>query len=132
MTQRQLRRLGRAEAVAALPVEVAPATLPAADDAGDLAGEMAAAFGRLVDLYREHYQLSPQEARDRAGEDHPALAERALNAPPDQVSWFDLDTIARADPEKARGRWREIVQAARDELRGGHRAARAIEGGDGG
>jgi hypothetical protein len=68
---------------------------------------------------------------DRAGEDCPGLVERALNAPPDQVSWLDLDAIARADPEKAWARWREIVEAARDEVRGGHRAARAIEGFDG-
>jgi hypothetical protein len=50
-----------------------------------------------------------------------------LSVPPDQVSWFDLHTIARTDPDRAAARWEEIKRAALDELQTGHRAARAIE-----
>lgn len=47
--------------------------------------------------------------------------------PPDQVTWFDLHGIARTDPDRATARWEEVKQAALDELRTGHRAARAVE-----
>src|SRR5262249_14854200 len=125
------RRLARAEAAAPPRGEAAPGPpLRPSDDGGDLAGELAAAFARMVRTYREHFRMPLPEALDRAGGDCSDV-EHALNAPPDQVSWFDLDLIARSDPEKARGRWREVVQAARDEVRSGHRAARALEGFDG-
>jgi hypothetical protein len=54
--------------------------------------------------------------------------ERALHGPPDQVTWWALEAVARDAPEQALGRWEEVKQAAREELRSGHRAARALEG----
>src|SRR5579871_6757926 len=45
--------------------------LPLADDAGELARELAGAFGRVVKEYREFFQLTPEEARARAGEPQP-------------------------------------------------------------
>jgi hypothetical protein len=107
--------------------------LPPADDAGELARELAGAFGRVVEDYREFFKLSPEEARARAcegGEAQPEHLDRILTGPPDQVSWFDLDTLARHDPEKARERWQQVKRAARLEVRDGHRAARALEGSD--
>src|SRR5262249_37421342 len=56
--------------------------------------------------------------------------ERALSCEPSQVSWLDIDAIARTDPQKALARWDEIKEAARGEVRAGHRAARALEGYD--
>src|SRR5262249_26984530 len=53
--------------------------------------------------------------------------QRVLNGPPDQVCWFDLHMIARTDPDRAAARWEEIKRAALDDLRTGHRAARAVE-----
>jgi hypothetical protein len=120
-----LRRTARDEA-ALLP------GLPAADEGGALAGEMAAAFGRMVQHYREWYALAPEEARAKARESPPEYLDRVLTGPPDQVSWFDLETIAEQDPAQALRRWEEVKQAAREEVRNGHRAARAIEDGGGG
>src|SRR5262249_51820116 len=103
--------------------------LPPADDAGELAG----AFGRVVEEYREFFELAPEEARARAceaGEAQPEPLNRILPGPPDRVSWLDLDTLARHDPEKARERWQQVKRAARLEVRDGHRAARALEGSD--
>jgi hypothetical protein len=102
----------------------------AAIEANDLARELAGAFGRMVKSYREHFQLSPEEARDRAEENPVEALDRMLSAPPDQVSWFDLDSLSRRDPGEALRRWQEVVQAARDEVRSGHRASRTIEGFD--
>src|SRR5262249_22200731 len=70
--------------------------------------------------------LSHEEAVRRASEP-PDVGQRALDGPPDQVSWFDLDEVARTDPDRAAARWEEIKRAALDELRTGHRAARAAE-----
>jgi hypothetical protein len=83
---------------------VAPCT---PTDGGVLDRELAAAFAGTVSAFR--------------GE---GRAERALGGPPDQLTWHDLDALARSDPDKARARWREVIEAARDELRGGRRAAR--------
>ena len=99
-----------------------------AGEAGDLARELAGAFAALVECYREHYQLSPQDAEARAAGGGPGYLERALHGPPDQVSWCALDAVARDAPERALSRWEEIKQEAREEVRSGHRAARALEG----
>jgi hypothetical protein len=96
------------------------------DQAEELARATAAAFANLVGQYREFYKLSAKDAVERADEPSAVLLQRALTAPPDQINWHDLDTIARADPEAAQRRWAEIKEAARGEVRTGHRAAEAV------
>jgi hypothetical protein len=104
------------------------ATAPAAPtEAGVLAGGLAQSFGRLVQLYEKHFSLPREEAVRRATEPPPDGGHRALGGPPDQVSWFDLHLVARTDPDRAAARWEEVKQAALDELRTGHRAAKAVE-----
>jgi hypothetical protein len=93
----------------------------------DLARELAAAFGEMVYFYREHYKLSAEEARQRAAENSPECIDRILNAPPDQVTWYDLDSLAQKDKSLALERWEQVKEAARNEIRSGYRAARAIE-----
>src|SRR5438045_743745 len=44
-----------------------PPARPPADDAAELARELAGAFGRVVGDYRAFFELSPAEARARAG-----------------------------------------------------------------
>jgi hypothetical protein len=122
-------RLARLEDAAAQAVVPTPAPeSPTADDSRDLAREMAAAFSQLIEHYRQVYTLSPQEAFARADVPNPAYEEWALNCPPDQVSWFALGGFAQRDAERAQRRWEEVKQAAREERRNGHCAARAVEG----
>jgi len=102
-------------------------TASAPSETGVLAEEMAKSFGRMVKLYEKHFSLSREEAIERATEPPPDGAQRALSTPPDQVSWFDLHTIARTDPARAIVFWEEIKRAALDEVQTGHRAARAVE-----
>src|SRR5580704_1019880 len=83
------------------------------DEAREVARESAAAFADMVRQYQVHWKLSVQEAVARAEEKTPATIERILHAPPDQVSWFDIHTIAQLDPEAAQRRWEEIKEAAR-------------------
>jgi hypothetical protein len=105
-----------------------PPSLPAADESLPLARELAASFGAMVKGYREAWGLSPEEALARAGELCPVQEERILHDLPENVQWFDLEALARRDPALALRRWEEVRQAARQELRSGHRAARALEG----
>jgi hypothetical protein len=96
-----------------------------------LARELAGAFGSLVESYRKHSCLSPEVARQRAAEDCAESLDRALNAPPDGVSWLDLEALAQKDAGLALERWEQVKKAARDEIRSGHRAARAVEDSEG-
>jgi hypothetical protein len=103
-----------------------PPALPEPDESMPLAREMASAFAALVKTYAEMFDVPREEAAARAGELDPTREERILHSPPDQVQWHDLNTLARRDPELARGRWEEVKQAARQELESGHRAAAAL------
>jgi hypothetical protein len=100
------------------------------DEARELATEAAVAFGQMAAHYRQHYGLSPDEARARAAARPDHYIDRALTCPPNQVSWLDVDTIAQREPARALERWEEVKKAARDEVSSGHRAARAVEGRD--
>jgi hypothetical protein len=112
------------------PATPAPASrADAAAESRELAAEVGAAFGRLVEFYRAEYRLTAAEVAERAQGDDPDLARRALEKPPDQVTWLDLDRLDRAEPGAVLPLWERIKAAAADELRTGHRAARALEEG---
>jgi len=104
------------------------ATAPAApSEAGVLAGELANSFGRMVLAYEQHFSLSREDSLQSATKPPPDDGQHVLNGPPDQVSWWGLHQIARTDPDRSAARWEEIKRAALDELRTGHRAAKATE-----
>jgi hypothetical protein len=131
------RRLSRIEKQGAIQPE--PADRPGddwaartldrpADEARELARATAAEFGELVGQYKEFFKLSVQDAIARSESGSDTLLKRAMQAPPDEVSWHDLDIIARDDPAAAQRRWEEVKEAARGELRTGHRAAVGVNG----
>ena len=94
-----------------------------------LAVEFSKPFGQLVQAYHEHYQLAPADAVQRAQEPpSPEALERTRTAPPQELSWDGLGQLAQTDPELARERWGETLDAALAELRSGHRAAVAVSG----
>jgi hypothetical protein len=97
------------------------------DEARDLARDVAASFAELVRSYREDCKLSAQEPFRRADQSSAAGLDHARRCPPDELTWFSLDLIARGDPAEALRRWGEVKEAARGELRCGQRAARAVE-----
>jgi hypothetical protein len=121
-------RLTRAEVAAGhTVVQLAPLEpIAARSDAGELAAEITASFRRTVDNYREVYKLSVQEAVDRAEERLPEYEERVLKSPPNELDWHDLRALSERDPDLALRRWEEVKQAAQDERRSGHRAARVV------
>jgi hypothetical protein len=90
---------------------------------------MAASYRSSVDYYRRKMGLSPEGAVARTEE--PCTLEgrwRIMDCPPEEVTWADLEDLARKGPELALRRWEEVREAARGELQGGERAARVMEG----
>jgi hypothetical protein len=98
-----------------------------APEDGILAGELAQAFGRMLDQYAKHFALSREDAAARAAQLQAADSEGGLARPPDQITWFDLYVLSKADPEKGKACWEAMKRAALDELQTGHRAAYTVE-----
>jgi hypothetical protein len=108
-------------------------TKPACPDeeTGVLAREIAKAFRGMVQFYERSCKLSHEEALQRMGASDPAYLERILTTPPEEIGWLELDQLAADHPEKAQELWEQVKQAAREELRSGHRMATTIEVGNG-
>jgi len=94
-----------------------------------LAREMATAYQDYVQFYRERMGKTTAEAlalaADPANDQYFELIQKTE---PEQISWLTINAVAARDPALAREGWLRLVDAARDELASGHRAARAIEG----
>jgi hypothetical protein len=99
---------------------------PAAE-MNELARELAAAFAEKLKAYREHAKLTAEQAVKRIAQDASEDIDRILHAPPDAVSWLDLYSLGDKDANLALERWEKIKEAARNEIRSGYRAARAVE-----
>jgi hypothetical protein len=96
-------------------------------EARALAREMAAAYRHMLEGYCRYHGIKPEEALVAVQESRAARVGTAVRTDePDQVSWYDLNLLAEANPEQATQQWNEIKQAARADLDGGHRAARAV------
>ena len=98
-------------------------------EAEPIAHELNQSFGELAHAYQKHYKLSSDEAKAKASEVGDAeVRDRLLDCDPREVTWCDLDQLARDDPRLALERWNEIKKAAGVDLRSGHRAAKAVIG----
>jgi hypothetical protein len=126
--RQRLERVKSALAVPGIPPPAAPAP---PSDAREVAAELAASFGRLRESYLNCYTLTPQEATAEVTAGRPHRLAQVLEGPPEQVDWSHLEALAERDPVEALRRWEAIKEAARSELRTGHRAARALEPGGG-
>jgi hypothetical protein len=125
------RRLARLEQIAARPpLAETPALPPALPQRGELAAlapQLAQHLRDAVEGYKQFLKLTPQEALAQATAVCPSATEEVRNIPPDRLSWGDLETLYRSDPPAALAKWVQAREAAREELRGGVRAAGAIE-----
>jgi hypothetical protein len=107
----------------------APATsAPDGEEIATLARELSSRYRSLVTYYKETCGLSAQEAVARteapAG---PEYVQQIMQGPADEVSWDGLEYVLRTDPAQALQIWEWIKREARNELRSGHRAAKAVE-----
>ena len=91
--------------------------------------DMISHYQRKVASYQDGYGITQQEAAAEVEKCHtaPHVEQRVLDCPANQVSWTHLYMLRKRDPDLALQRWEEIMQAARDELRDGHRGAKAFE-----
>jgi hypothetical protein len=102
---------------------------PEAAEMKALARELAAAYAERVRRYQHELGLSAAEAVAKA--DAPAPVPRLWeieDRPPEQVTWEDLEELARASPARAVRRYEEVKRAAREAVRGGEFAAAALAG----
>jgi hypothetical protein len=94
-----------------------------------LGRQLADAFLGYVDYQKRRMGLSAEQAVAKAEGPWPDGQEEAvLRGPPEQVHWFHLEALARTGPERAVELWQALEREALDELRSGHRAAKAAEG----
>jgi hypothetical protein len=95
-------------------------------EAVPLVCDMARTLRETVAGFEKHWNLSRAEAIDRTNENETLRLELLRTAPPDQLSWSDLYILSKHSPELAAQRWKEVNEAARNELRTGHRAASCV------
>jgi hypothetical protein len=106
-------------------------TAPEVREVGALARELATAYRAKVNHAKKTLGLSAQQAVAKVEEPCP-LDEvfRIEDCPPEDVTFADIDDLARVSPARALQCWERIKQAAREELQSGHRAAVVLEGHD--
>ena len=104
-------------------------TIESVIEVESVARELAEAYRRRIEIYRDQLNVADPVAfaEAQAHEQPLEVRRRAETAPPDQVSYLDLQDLAELDPAAAQAAWQRVKQAARDELLSGHRAARAME-----
>ena len=97
------------------------------EDVASLARELGQAYAEMlrfrVTQMKETVEKADRAVRQADGEQITELAER----PSDQVSWFDLSTLAEHAPELAMSVWQRVKDDAFNEFVSGHRAALALD-----
>lgn len=99
-----------------------------------VAYQMAKSYQRMVEHFHKHYKMEIPEAFAKTEElidpstSHPNYLDKLRNGPPQDTDWWQLNDLARNDPEAMTRRWQGIKQAALDDLVSGHHAAEALEG----
>jgi hypothetical protein len=122
-------RLARLEHATKQAGELIPAPPPPEADAPAVARELAKRFGEMVRHYQRAHGLTPQDAAAQAAEPLPPnMLVQALTGPPDEAGWFELESLARQDPDGFLRRWQEIKHSAREDITSGHYACRVVEG----
>ena len=110
-----------------------PALPDDGDETGALASELARQYKQMLRFYHEQFEMAGPDAdaqargADRTPEEAAADLARLQDAPPDQVSWFQLSHVLERDADAAAALWHGIKAAARDDLASGHRVAQVLD-----
>ena len=92
---------------------------------------MATARHRLTDYYRTSNNLTAEEAEAQVTDlIEQETSDQLLQRPPEDLTWCDLDRLAKQAPALAIEAWENIKDHVREEYRSGRRAARALEAHD--
>jgi hypothetical protein len=110
-------------------IAVKPQSPSEAAEMKALARELAGAYQGRVHRYKYEQGLSTEEAVAKADEPL-SLNERfrIMDRPPEEATWEDLQALVGNTGERSMGRWEDIKQAAREELRSGGRAGGVLLG----
>ena len=94
-----------------------------------VASKMAQAYVAMVRYYRDTEGLTQTEAEAKAqeGGDLTWVREQALTAPPEQVTWRQLERLEDQEPGASEAAWERLKALAREELQSGMRGADAVE-----
>jgi hypothetical protein len=69
----------------------------------------------MVEFYRKKYQLTPTEALAKHDEPLPqSYLDQLLEGPPENVTWYGLEDLARHDPDLAAAWTRSGKRPARN------------------
>lgn len=101
-----------------------------ADELGSLARELGRAYDELIDSYKRSWRIETAEAIEKARTPRERALEMAATDPPEHLSWHTLTTLMEHDPGAVREAWERVKDAARKELRSGHRTAQSLEWGN--
>lgn len=96
-------------------------------ETGSLARLMGDAYHRVLEFYRDRFQLAPSEADAQARDLAADLRVGVAATPFDQLTWFRLATLFEHDPEAGRAIWARVRAEAVDELLSGHRIAATLD-----
>ena len=102
------------------------------DEFGALAAQMATAYRRSVEFYKNEYGKALPEALEMAAKAstdslQDAFIEGLRADPPEQVTWWGLRNLEDACPGDSLRKWEEVKAWAKDELTSGMRGAAAVE-----
>jgi len=97
-------------------------------EAQPLAQEVSRAVRRHVQAHVREFEVTPEDSLKGLEQNAECREQRALSCEPSHFSWMDFYALSQRDPELGLQRWKEIKEAARQELQSGHRAAIANEG----
>jgi|SRR5262245_48270076 len=117
----RLKRLSRS--VRTLP-EVIAVRADEESDAGQLAREAAQSFADELDKYRRARNPDRPDPRERPPD---WQTKAAMDCPPEDVTFADIERLEQSDPGRGMARWREVRAAACRDLDSGWLAARALE-----
>lgn len=77
------------------------------NEAETVAREMAAAYASAVEYYRNHYNLTPDEA-DKKASTTAGSPRRLQTAPADKISWLDLANTTEMISSSGSGVWERL------------------------
>jgi hypothetical protein len=111
-------------AVRAVPQSLPPAPGPDLD-LGQVAREAAQAFADQLDRYRRTRDTeAPIDPRERTPD---FIREAIQDKAPEEITFADIERLARLDPGAGTTKWEEVKAAAARDLEAGWLAARALE-----
>lgn len=120
-TRHTVRRLEHTRRAPAEPIAPPPDI-----DGDQLAREVTQSFRDELSKYYRFRQAEPNWLNPASPTVDWELDD-IRSKPPEQVTFRDLDRLAKADPAESAAQWRAIQAAARDDLDRGWLAARAVE-----